>query len=230
MSRLTVFANLVFSLCLSTSALAAGLADLTNKDATSGIKEALAKGAEVAVAQLGKQDGFMGDTRVKIPLPESLRSAEKMLRTLGMSKQTDELIETMNRAAESAVVEAKPILVNAVKSMSLDDAKGLLTGGDDAATQYFKRTTAAPISEKFLPIVKQATAKAQLADKYNQYAGKAAKLGLLSEKEANLDSYVTQKALDGLYLMIAEQEKAIRQDPIGSGSKLLQTVFGTIGR
>jgi hypothetical protein len=230
MSRFTALASIVCSLLISASALAAGLADLSNKDAASGIKEALSKGAEVAVAQLGKQDGFMGDTRVKIQLPESLRSAEKMMRTLGMGKQADELVETMNRAAESAVVEAKPILVNAVKSMSLDDAKGLLTGGDDAATQYFKRTTAAPIGEKFLPIVKQATVKAQLADKYNQYAGKAAKLGLLSEKDANLDSYVTQKALDGLYLMIAEQEKAIRQDPIGSGSKLLQTVFGVVGR
>jgi len=147
-----------------------------------------------------------------------------------MGKQADELVETMNRAAESAVVEARPILVNAVKSMSFADAKEILAGGDDAATQYFKRTTATPIGAKFLPIVKKATAKVQLADKYNQFAGKAAKMGLVDEKDANLDSYVTQKALDGLYLMIAEQEKAIRKDPVGSGSKLLQTVFGAIGR
>jgi hypothetical protein len=217
-------------LIASTQGWSAGVADLSNKDAASGIKEALTKGAELAVAQLGKQDGFMGDSRVKIQLPESLRGGEKLMRTMGMGKQTDELVETMNRAAESAVVEAKPILVNAVKSMSLDDAKGLLTGGDDAATQYFKRTTTEPIGDKFLPIVKQATAKVQLADKYNQFAGKASKLGLLSEKDANLDAYVTQKALDGLFLMIAEQEKAIRKDPIGTGSKLLQNVFGAIGK
>jgi hypothetical protein len=145
-----------------------------------------------------------------------------------MKKQADKLIETMNRAAESAVVEAKPILVNAVKNMSFDDAKTILTGGDDAATQYFKRTTSAPIAEKFLPIVKQATAKVQLAEKYNQYAGKAAGFGLIDDKDADLDSYVTQKALDGLFLMIAEQEKAIRKDPIGTGSSLLQTVFGAL--
>jgi hypothetical protein len=230
MRSIVAVAAVACCLIASTQAWAAGVADLSNKDAGSGIKEALTKGAELAVAQLGKQDGFMGDSRVKIQLPESLRSGEKLMRTMGMGKQTDELVETMNRAAESAVVEAKPILVNAVKSMSLDDAKGLLMGGDDAATQYFKRTTADPIGDKFLPIVKQATAKLQLADKYNQFAGKASKLGLLSEKDANLDTYVTQKALEGLFLMIAEQEKAIRKDPIGTGSKLLQSVFGAIGK
>ncbi len=218
------------ALLASAQALAFGLSDLSGKEAAGGIREALAKGAEVAVAQLGKQDGFMGDPRVKIQLPESLRSGEKMMRKLGMSKQVDELVESMNRAAESAVVEARPILVSAVKSMSFDDAKAILTGGDDAATQFFKRTTSAPIAEKFQPIVKQATAKVQLADKFNQYAGKASKFGLVDEKDANLDAYVTQKALDGLYLMIAEQEKAIRKDPVAAGSALLQKVFGAVGK
>jgi hypothetical protein len=221
-------AAIVCGLVFSAQALAAGVDDLSSKETSSGLKEALSRGAEMAVSQLGKPNGFMGDARVKIPLPESLQGAEKMMRKLGMKKQADKLIETMNRAAESAVVEAKPILVNAVKNMSFDDAKTILTGGDDAATQYFKRTTSAPIGEKFLPIVKQATAKVQLAEKYNQYAGKAASLGLIDDKDADLDSYVTQKALDGLFLMIAEQEKAIRKDPIGTGSSLLQTVFGAL--
>ena len=204
-------------------------ADLSNKETASGLKEALTRGADVAVAQLGKPDGFMGDRRVKIPLPESARAAEKMMRTLGMKKQADELIETMNRAAEMAVVEAKPILSNAVKNMSFDDARGILMGGDDAATQYFKRTTSDAIGAKFLPIVKQTTAKVDLAKQYNQYAGKASKLGLLDEKDADLDLYVTQKAMDGLFLMIAEQEKAIRKDPIATGSSLLKKVFGSLG-
>ena len=204
-------------------------ADLSNKETASGLKEALTRGADVAVAQLGKPDGFMGDRRVKIPLPESARAAEKMMRTLGMKKQADKLIETMNRAAEMAVVEAKPILSNAVKNMSFDDARGILMGGDDAATQYFKRTTSDAIGAKFLPIVKQATAKVDLAKQYNQYAGKASKLGLLDEKDADLDNYVTQKAMDGLFLMIAEQEKAIRKDPIATGSSLLKKVFGSLG-
>ncbi len=203
---------------------------LSNQEAASGLKEALTRGAEIAVGQLGKTNGFLGDKRVKIPLPESARAAEKMMRTFGMKKQADELIETMNRAAEMAVVEAKPILTGAVKNMSFDDARGILTGGNDAATQYFKRVTSSELSGKFLPIVKQATAKVGLAAQYNQYAGQAAKLGLLDKKDADLDSYVTQKALDGLFLMIAEQEKAIRKDPLGTGSNLLKKVFGSLGQ
>ena len=196
-------------------------------ETASGLKETLTRGADSAVAQLGKPNGFLGDARVRIPLPESARAAEKMMRTLGMKKQADELIETMNHAAELAVVEAKPILVDAVKKMSFSDARAILTGGDDAATQYFKRTTSGSLAERFLPIVKQATAKVDLAGKYNQYAGQAAKVGLLDKKDADLDRYVTQKAMDGLFLMIAEQEKAIRKDPVGTGSALLQRVFGS---
>ena len=221
--------GLLGTLLISTQVLAVGLGDLSGKEASAGLKEALSRGADMAVSQLGKPNGFMGDARVRIPLPKSLRAAEKMMRTLGMKKQADELIETMNRAAELAVVEAKPILLESVQKMTIDDARGILAGRDDAATQYFRRTTSTALGKKFLPIVKQATAKVQLADQYNEYAGQAAKLGLLEEKDANLDSYVTQKALDGLFVMIAEQEKSIRQDPVGTGSKLLQTVFGAVG-
>ena len=188
-----------------TPAQAVGLADLTSKESAAGLKEALSRGAELAVGQLGKRDGFLGDSRVKIPLPDGLRQVEGGMRAFGMGKQADELVETMNRAAESAVTEAKPILLNAVKSMSIDDAKGILTGGDDAATQYFRKTTATPIGQKFLPIVKKATARLQLAEQYDRFAGKAARFGLVDAKDANLDAYVTRKALDGLYLMIAEQ-------------------------
>ena len=227
--RTLTIAGMLCALMLATSAMALGVDDLSSKDTASGLKEALTKGAEVAVGQLGKTNGFLGDKRVKIPLPESAQAVEKMMRTFGMKKQADELIETMNRAAEMAVVEAKPILTNAVKTMSFDDARGILTGGDDAATQYFKRTTSEAIGAKFLPIVKKSTAKVALAEKYNQYAGKAAQFGLMDQKDADLDSYVTQKALDGLFLMIAEQEKAIRKDPIGTGSSMLKKVFGALG-
>ena len=216
------------ALIFGPQAIAAGIGDLSNSDTTSGLKEALTRGAEVAIGQLGKKDGFLGDKRVRIPLPESARTVEKAMRTFGMKKQADELIETMNRAAEMAVVEAKPILTNAVKSMSFDDARGILSGGDDAATQYFRRTTSSDIAAKFLPIVKKATAKVDLAGQYNQYAGQAAKFGLLDKKDADLDTYVTHKAMDGLFLMIAEQEKAIRKDPVGTGSALLKKVFGAL--
>lgn len=201
-------------------------ADVSSTEASSGLKETLTRSAEIAVDQLGKPNGFLGDARVKIPLPDSVRSSEKMLRTLGAGKYADELIDTMNHAAELAVVEAKPILVNAVKNMSFSDARAILSGGEDAATQYFKRTTSADLTTRFMPIVKDATAKVQLADKYNKYAGKAAKFGVLDEKDANLDQYVTRKALDGLFVMIAEQEKAIRKDPISTGSALLKKLFG----
>lgn len=207
---------------------AVGLNDLSSSETTSGLKEALTKGAEVAIGQLGKPDGFLGNERVRIPLPDAAQTVEKAMRTFGMKKQADELIATMNHAAEMAVVEAKPILVNAVKTMNFDDARGILSGGDDAATQYFKRTTSTAIGAKFLPIVKKATAKVDLAGEYNKYAGQAAKLGLMSKQDADLDSYVTQKAMDGLFLMIAEQEKAIRKDPLGSGSNLLKKVFGAL--
>jgi len=212
----------LFALFLSLPANAAPSAAET----ASGLREALTRGAEAAVGQLGRKDGFLGDQRVRIPLPDSIRSAEKLMRTLGAGKYADELVETMNRAAELAVVEARPILVAAVKKMSFDDARGILAGGDDAATNYFRRTTSADIAKKFLPVVKKATAKVRLADKYNKYAGKASKLGLLDEKDADLDSYVTQKAMDGLFLMVAEQEKAIRKDPVATGSALLKKVFG----
>ena len=212
------------------SAQAAGLADISNKDATTGLKEALTKGAQAAVAQLGRQDGFLKNERVRIPLPEGLHKVEGMMRGLGMGKYADELVTVMNRAAESAVVEAKPLLVNAVKNMSVQDAKGILTGGQDSATQYFKRTTSAPLTSKFLPIVAKATQKVKLAEKYDEFAGKGARFGLVDAQDADLNRYITRKALDGLYLMIAEEEKKIRQDPVGAASGIISKVFGAIGK
>lgn len=216
---------LCLPLLLSLSAQAISLDQLTGKDASAGLKEALTVAANSAVGQLGQSDGFLGNQQVKIPLPDSLKKAEKMLRKFGMGAQADELITTMNRAAEGAVVEAKPILVNSIKQMSWQDAKGILSGGESAATDYFRRTSSQAIAAKFLPIVKKSTAKLQLADKYNAYAGQAAQFGLIKAEDANLDDYVTRKAMDGLFLMIADKEKTIRADPMGQASKLLQKVF-----
>ncbi len=207
---------------------AAQLERISNKDAVAGLKAALEKGSQAAVATLGRTDGFFGDARVKIPLPESLRQAEGLMRTLGMGRYADELVLTMNRAAEAAVPEARKLLVDAVKKMSVQDAKGILTGGDTAGTEYFRRTTQEQLRAKFLPIVRNATRKVQLAEKYNQYAETGARFGLLKKEDANLDGYVTQKALDGLYLMIAEEEKKIRQDPVGSASSIITKVFGAL--
>jgi hypothetical protein len=207
---------------------AAQLDKISNQDATSALKTALEKGSQAAVATLGRTDGFFGDARVKIPLPESLQKVERLLRSVGMGRQADELVLTMNRAAEAAVPEAKQLFVDAVKKMSVQDAKGILTGGDTAGTAYFKNATAGQLRERFLPIVKKSTAKLNLAQQYNQYAERGVKFGLVKQDQANLDSYVTQKALDGLFLMVAEEEKKIRKDPVGSASNIIQKVFGAL--
>ena len=203
---------------------------ISNDEAGSGLRAAITRGSEFAVAELGKQNGFLGNAKVRIDLPDSLRKAEDAARKLGFGRQADELVDAMNHAAETAVVEAKPILINAAKKMSFKDAKDVLLGEQDAATQYFKRTTSGELTAKFLPVVKKATAKVQLAQKYNEFAGKAAKLGLMDGRDADIDTYVTRKTLDGLFVMVAEQEKQIRNDPVGTGSILLKKVFGSIGK
>jgi hypothetical protein len=210
------------------AAQAFSLGDLSNQDASGGLKEALTQGAGKAVGLLGQEDGFLKNPKVKIPLPDSMQRVEGLMRGLGMGKQADELIQAMNRAAEAAVPEAKNLLVDAVKQMSVEDAKGILTGGDDAATQYFRRKTGEPLTEKFRPIVKQAIGKVKLAEKYEKFAGKGAKFGLVKEEDTHLENYVTRKALDGLFLMIAEEEKAIRTNPLGAAGSLAQKVFGAL--
>ena len=206
----------------------AQLENITNREAINALKSALERGARAAVAQLGREDGFLGDARVKIPLPESLRRAEKNMRRFGMSRYADELIVTLNRAAEAAVPEAKQLLVDALRQMSVQDAKGILTGGDTAGTEYFRRVTADELARRFLPIVQRATARVGLAQKYNQYAAHGVRVGLVDAEDANLDDYVTRKALDGLYFMVAEEERKIRKDPVGTASSLLKKVFGAL--
>jgi hypothetical protein len=218
------------ALLLSSTAYALSLDQLTNKDTAGGLKEALTQGANRAVDVLGKNDGFLGNPKVRIPLPGKLEKAADTLRNFGMGKQVDELEASMNHAAEAAVPEAKKLLVESIKKMSIDDAKGILTGGDNAATEYFRRTTSAPLGERFKPIVQKAMAKVKLTEKYDKFAGKAAKFGLIDAEDAHLDHYVTEKALDGLYLMIAEEEKAIRTDPVGAVGSLAKKVFGALGQ
>jgi hypothetical protein len=207
---------------------AVSVSDLTNTEASSGLKTALIQGADKAVTALSKTDGFLGNEEVKIPLPDALKRTEKAMRMFGMGKQADELILKMNRAAEAAVPEAKALLVDSAKKMTVADAKAILTGGDDAATQYFKKTTSTQMAEKFLPIVKKATENVQLAQQYNKYAEIGSQYGLVKKQQINLEQYVTQKTLDGVYLMMAKEEAAIRKDPIGQGSAILKKVFGAL--
>ena len=220
--------SLLAGMLLATAANALSLADISGRDASGGLKEALTQGAAKAVDALGRQDGFLGNPKVRIALPESVQKVEGVMRGLGMGKQADELLTAMNRAAEAAVPQARALLVNSIKQMSVEDAKGILSGGEDSATQYFRRTTSGPLAEKFKPVVQKAIARVKLAEKYDQFAGKAAKFGLVREQDAHLENYVTQKALDGLYLMIAEEEKAIRKNPAEAAGRLAKKVFGAL--
>jgi hypothetical protein len=217
-------------LVISNASWALSLGDITNQEASGGLKEALTQGVSSAVGSLGKADGFLKNDKVKIPLPGALQKGEKMMRMAGMGKQADELVNAMNHAAEAAVPEAKTLLTGAVKSMSVDDAKKIITGGEGSVTAFFKEKTSAQLTEKFLPIVKQQTAKVDLAQKYDQYAGKGVKMGLVKKEDAQIDDYVTRKALDGLYTMIAEEEKAIRANPVGAVGGLAKKVFGALGQ
>lgn len=224
--RLPALLFLLLLLCVSPAR--ADLGAISNQDAVSGLKAALEKGSGAAVDLLGRTDGFFGNNAVKIPLPDSLKKYEKLMRNLGMGKYADELILTMNRAAEAAVPEAKKLFVDAIRKMTVQDAKGILAGGQTSGTEYFKRTTSEQLRARFLPIVKQATARVKLAEKYNQYAQKGAQVGLVKKEQANLDDYVTQKALDGLFFMVGEEEKKIRQNPVQAGSDIIRKVFGAL--
>ena len=201
---------------------------LTQRDALAGLKAALERGAQTAVATLGRADGFLGNPQVKIPIPQSLERTERLARRLGFGNEVDELVVAMNRAAEAAVPEARKLLVDSVKKMTAKDAKAILTGGDTAATEYFRRTTDKTLHARFLPIVMRATEKVGVAQRYKEFAQPAAALGLVKAEHADLDEYVTQKALDGLYFMLGEEEKKIRKDPIGTGSAILRRVFGAL--
>jgi uncharacterized protein DUF4197 len=223
--RALIFATLIVT--ASAPALAQ-LEGITRQDANAALKAALEKGSLAAVATLGRTDGFLGNPRVRIPLPDSAQRAEKAMRRFGAGKYADELIETMNRAAEQAVPEARALFVQSVKKMTVQDAKGIIRGGDTAGTDYFRRTTRGELHGRFLPIVQRATARVGVAQKYDQFAGKAATVGLLRKDDADLDEYVTQKALDGLYLMVGEEEKKIRRDPLAAGSAIIRKVFGAL--
>ncbi len=228
MQRRQFTAGLVIVPGLAVIAQPAWALDLSETDAAAGIRAALEKGAASAVGLLGRTDGFLGNPKVRIPLPGALEDAAKLLRKTGQGKRVDELETAMNRAAEAAVPEAKPLLINAVKSMSVEDARKVITGGDDSVTQFFAGKTRSPLAEKFLPIVTRATEKVSLASKYNAVAGKAMGFGLVKKEDANVQQYVTGKALDGLFLMIGEEERKIRQNPAAAGSAVLKKAFGAL--
>ncbi|MEO6921953.1 MAG: DUF4197 domain-containing protein [Collimonas sp.] len=226
---LTYKTAVTLTLALSASAvLALSLSDISNQDASSGLKAALQKGADVAVSKLGVENGFLNNDKVKIGLPSVLDKAMPILKMTGQGQKLDDLVVSMNHAAEAAVPMAKPLLLNAVKSMSVTDAKNILTGGDTSVTDFFRQKTSAQLGEKFLPIVKGVTDRNGLSGQYNAIMGQVGKTGMVPAQQSTVEGYVTQRALDGLYTIIGEEEKAIRQDPVGAGSAIIGKVFGAL--
>lgn len=207
---------------------AAPLSAFSNNDKIGSLKQALTQGAETAVTNLAKENGYLGNDKVRIPLPEKLQQVEGLMRQFGMGRYADELTTSMNRAAEAAVPQARDLLIGAVKNMTVQDAQAILTGSNDAATQYFRKNTEAALTGKFKPIVSNSMQKVKLAEKYDQFAGKGAQYGLVDPKDAKLDDYITRKAMDGLFLMMAEQEKAIRANPMQAAGSLAQKVFSAL--
>jgi len=201
-------------------------AGFSEGEAAQGVRSALERGALAAVGLLGRNDGFLGNPKVRIPLPGVLEDAAGLLKATGQQRKVDELVTAMNRAAEQAVPKARDLLVSTAKSVSVEDAIGIVRGGETSVTDFFARKTRAPLFEQFLPIVTRSTEKVALADKFNAVAGKAARLGLLKGDDANIQRYVTGKALDGLFLVIGDEERKIRRDPVGTGSAILRKVFG----
>jgi hypothetical protein len=224
----------------NSAAGSSALAALSTDQVTQGLKDALATGLQHAVATLGQNDGFLTNLNVKIPLPPQLQKVESTLRAMNQGKMADEFVETMNHAAEQAVPMAASVFVDAMKQMNIEDAKAILTGPDDSATQYFKRTTSTNLYAKFYPVVQTATAKTGVTAQYKALVAKAsvtksfgsfgASLGNMGFDPASLDidAYVTNKALDGLFKMVADEEKQIRQNPVARTTGMMQKVFGAL--
>ncbi len=209
-------------------AQALSLADLSQGEAVQALKTALERGARQAISQLSQSNGFLGNDKVRIPLPRQLQENEKTLRRLGQGRRLDELVTTMNRAAEAAVPQAQELMLGAVRNMTVDDGKKILRGGDTSVTEFFADKTRDPLSVKFLPVVTQHTERVGVVGQYKRIAGKAADFGLLRREEASIEQYVTAKSLDGLYWVIGEEERKIRRDPVATGSALLSKVFGAL--
>ena len=201
---------------------------LGSDEVVAGLREALARGSEIVVAELGREDGFLARPEVRIPLPGALESIGSGMRRFGLGGYVDSFETSLNRAAEQAVPEALELLLETVRSMSIDDAMGILEGPDDAATRYFRQRNETELAARFLPIVREATSRVGVTEAYKgmlAQAGMAAQL--FDPNSVDIDRYVTGEAIDGLFLLLAREEQRIREDPVARSSELLRRVFGS---
>ena len=218
--------SLLLCLLLSSPSFALSLAELSQGDAASGLKQALNQGAKAAVAQLGRPGGFSSDPQVRIGMPGKLGKAARTMKLMGMGAQVEQLEASMNQAAEAAVPQAQALLLQAVQNMTLQDAKAILAGPQDSATRYLDKSSREQLRSRFLPIVRQATQQVGLAQQYNAFAGQAASFGVIDAQSAQIENYVTEQALNGLFKIIAEQEAGIRRNPAQAAGSLARKVFG----
>ncbi len=204
--------------------------NLSNNEISDGLKAALFQGVENAVDNLGRRNGFLDNARVRIPLPNSLKTTEKTLRMLGQGEKVDEFVEAMNHAAEEAVPVATDVFLDSVRQMTFTDARNILfSGQDDAATEFFRRTSEDRLRREFRPIVEEFTEQVGVTQKYKDMVGRYGFLGrIVGQDASDIDGYVTEKALDGLFILMADEEKKIRRDPIGRTTSILQKVFGIL--
>ncbi len=215
-------------MCATTVAHTATLSQLRDSEVAAALRQALEIGIDQSVLRLGQENGFLGNAQVRIPLPDSIRQVEDLMRKVGLGGQADELVTTMNRAAEQAVPQARVLLGNAARKLTIQEAKDILTGPPDAATKYFRAQSEQALTVRFLPIVARETKRLKLADLYNRFANRGVAFGLVREEDADLDAYVTRKALDGLFTTLAEEEKKVRENPLDSGKRLVKKVFGAV--
>ena len=200
---------------------------LTEKDAADGIKEALVNGTTQSVKLVSLVNGYWGNAEIKIPFPPEAREMESKLRAIGMGKKVDEFNLSMNRAAEKAASEAKPIFISAIKDMTVKDAINIVRGPDNAATTYLKNTTSPQLIQKFQPVIKTSLDSVDATRYWSDLITIYNKIPLVKKMNPNLPEYVTQKAIDGLFTMIAREELKIRKDPLARTSDLLKRVFGS---
>lgn len=202
-------------------------AALAESEIVQGLREALAQGTKNAVLQLGRADGFWKSDRFRIPLPGMVTRADALMRTAGYGPQLDELHLSFNRAAEKAVPVAADVFSGAVRQLTITDARNILQGPNDAATQYFRRTTGETLTVQFKPLVAQVTSRAGLVQQYERFRAAAGPFAALAGADADVDSYVTGKALDSLFLRVADEEKRIRENPAARSSEIMKKVFGS---
>lgn len=206
----------------------ADVSSLTNQQAAGGLREALTQGISTAVAETGRAGWFENNPLIKIVMPDKLRSVEKGLRAVGMGSQVDGFEHSMNAAAEQAAPHAKAIFMDALKAMTFEDAKQILTGGNTAGTEYFKRKTSAQVSDAFRPVIEKAMANTGVSEKFGALMGSAPKLPFGKTPTVDINAYVLEKSVDGMFTMMGEEEKKIRTNPAAQVTPLLKTVFGKL--